>query len=412
MRVLISTTGYPRHVLPLVPFAYAMLSAGHEVCVAAPGSHGAFVRDAGLKFIGCGSPPADEIGRILARAASLPRERGDALIICEAFGRVGTRAMLADLLQITGAWRPDIVIRESQEFAPLLAAEHHGIPHARVGLGLARTEAQTIAFAAPAIDQLGMELKLPADPGGERIHGAPYLTLVPGRLDGTPAARAPAPLRFRDARPERLESLEWAARGDRPLVYLTFGSVAASLGFYPDLYRHAIDALAELPIRLLVTVGPQSDPAALAPLPAHVRVERWLPQATVLPHVAAVVCHGGYGTSLGALAAGVPLVLMPLFAGDQWQLASRIGEIGAGILLEEEPRTPRTTFAPPSSDTIAGLPGAVSDVLNDPGYRGAAATIADAIGRLPPIEAAADFLRAHAEQASAVNRTATHRRSQ
>jgi hypothetical protein len=293
----------------------------------------------------------DELGRPASAFVRIRASWQDPALSCwrpvaPSSGRPGRRDR--DLLQITGVWRPDIVIRESQEFAALLAAEHHGIPHARVGLGLARTEAQTIAFAAPAVDQLGMELKLPA----------------------------------------------------------------ASLGFYPDLYRHAIDALAELPIRLLVTVGPQSDPAALAPLPAHVRVERWLPQATVLPHVAAVVCHGGYGTSLGALAAGVPLVLMPLFAGDQWQLASRIGEIGAGILLEEEPRTPRTTFAPPSSDTIAGLPGAVSDVLNDPGYRGAAATIADAIGRLPPIEAAADFLRAHAEQASAVNRTATHRRSQ
>jgi UDP:flavonoid glycosyltransferase YjiC (YdhE family) len=410
MRVLISTTGYPGHVLPLVPFAHALVRAGHDLCVAAPGSHGALVRDAGLRFIGCGSPPADEIRRIMARAAKLPREQGHALIISEAFAGVGTRAMLADLLQIIGAWRPDIVLRESQEFAALLAAEHHAMPHARVGLGLGQTEVETILLAAPAVDRLGAELKLPADPRGERIRSAPYLTLVPGELDNALPADVLRPLRFRDPRPRRTGSPEWLPPGGRPLVYMTFGSVAATLGFYPGVYRQAIDALAGLPIRLLVTVGGQSDPAELEPLPAHVRVERWLPQAEVVPHIAAVVSHGGYGTTLGALAAGVPLVLMPLFAGDQWQLASRVGDLGAGIVIDDGPEMVRTTFERPPGDTIAELGRAVSDVLTDPSYRRAAGTIAGAIGRLPPVEAAADLLRAHAAQAGAANRTTTHRR--
>jgi len=46
---------------------------------------------------------------------------------------------------------------------------------------------------------------------------------------------------------------------------------------------------------------------------AHVHIARWVPQADVLRHARVVVCHGGSGTTLGALAAGVPLVVTPLF---------------------------------------------------------------------------------------------------
>lgn len=403
MRVLISTTGYPGHVLPLVPFARACIRAGHEVCVAGPGSHGALVRDAGLKFIGCGDPPVDDIRAILARAAHLPREQGHELIVSDAFARVGTRAMVGDLLQITGAWRPDIIVRESQEFSALLAAERHHVAHVRVALGLTQSEEQITSLAAPALDELRAELNLPADPGGGQIRDSAWLTRVPPPLDRGPGSPTAAH-RFRDTDPAPAERPSWAPDDDRPLVYLSFGSVAASLGFYPDLYRQAIEALAGLDIRLLVTVGAGPDPAVLEPFPAHVRVERWVPQTEVLPHAAAVICHGGYGTTLGALAAGVPLVLMPLFAGDQWQLARRVADIGAGIVLEDGPE--RATFEPPAAGTISELSRAVSVVVNERGYGCASGRIADAIAQLPPVDAAVDLLRAHAQEAGATNQIA------
>ena len=53
------------------------------------------------------------------------------------------------------------------------------------------------------------------------------------------------------------------------------------MGFFPSLYRAVVDALAGLPIRMLVTVGDAADPAEIGPLPANVRVERWVPQAEV-----------------------------------------------------------------------------------------------------------------------------------
>ena len=85
--------------------------------------------------------------------------------------------------------------------------------------------------------------------------------------------------------------------------------------------------------RVLVTVGRHADPAELGPLPANVHVERWVAQASVMPHAAAMVAHGGAGTTLAALAAGVPLVLLPLSA-DQPINARRVAELGAGLALD------------------------------------------------------------------------------
>ena len=91
-----------------------------------------------------------------------------------------------------------------------------------------------------------------------------------------------------------------------------------------------------LPLRLLVTVGRDRDPAELGPLPANVRVERWVPQADLMPHVAAMVCHGGSGTVTMGLAGGVPMAVVPLFADQPWN-AERVDALGAGIALGARP---------------------------------------------------------------------------
>ena len=53
-----------------------------------------------------------------------------------------------------------------------------------------------------------------------------------------------------------------------------------------------------------------------------------------MPHAAAMVCHGGFGTVRAGLAAGVPLAVLPLFA-DQPDNARRVAELGAGIALDD-----------------------------------------------------------------------------
>jgi MGT family glycosyltransferase len=228
---------------------------------------------------------------------------------------------------------------------------------------------------------------LPADGDGEARRG-PLLSVVPPALDDGPAHR------FRDVPPPPAPPLpaRWEDDG-RPLVYLTFGSVTGSLPFFPGLYRAALDALAPLPVRILLTIGRDADLDALGPPPPNAHVEAWVDQDAVLSHAAVVVSHGGYGTTLGAFAHGVPLVLLPLFAGDQWRNARRVAELGAGVILEHGERR---VFDPPGPAVLAELPAAVQHVLGDRRFAQAADRIGRSMATLPTADATVAVLRATA----------------
>jgi MGT family glycosyltransferase len=155
------------------------------------------------------------------------------------------------------------------------------------------------------------------------------------------------------------------------LVYVTFGSVAGGMGFFPDFYQGVVTAIAKLPVRVLLTVGDAGDPALLGPLPENVHVERWWPQQQVMPYTAAIVTHGGFGTTMLGLSSGLPMVCIPLFALDQYYNARRVQAIGAGIALEDGP------------GAISRVRGALESVLNDDSYRAAAGGVATEIAHLP-----------------------------
>jgi MGT family glycosyltransferase len=123
------------------------------------------------------------------------------------------------------------------------------------------------------------------------------------------------------------------------------------------LLQRAADALGQLPVRGLVTTGPAVDPAVIS-APGNVTVTRWARHADVLPHCSAVITHGGHGTVMKALIAGVPLVLVPL-GRDQPDNAGRVVHAGAGIRLRK-------------NATTGALRAAVSQLTDDPSYRAAA----------------------------------------
>lgn len=79
--------------------------------------------------------------------------------------------------------------------------------------------------------------------------------------------------------------------------------------------------------------------AALGELPPTVHVEKWLPLAPLLPRCDAVLCHAGTGTTLAALAAGLPLVLVPQGA-DQFDNARACERAGAALVLTPDPVSP------------------------------------------------------------------------
>jgi len=397
MRILLTTRGSAGHLNPLAPFGHAALGAGHEVLVAAQRQHAGNVERAGLPFAPFGEPPPDQWMPLLADFGAMDLDTANAVMIGDYFARMDTAAALPGLRAIVEAFRPDVILRDCWEYASTLVAELHGVPVVRVALGLAAVEALSIDLAAAAVDAARAELGLPPDPAGDRLRETPFLTMLPEALEDP----APWPIhRFRHAVSDAAPPLpDWWPGNDGPLVYVTFGSVTAGehLPYFPALYRAAIEALAPLPVRVLLTIGDRRDPAELGPLPANVHVEEWVAQDAVVPHAAAVVGHGGHGTTLGALAHGVPQVVVPLFSIDQWANAAAVERAGAGVALNAD-RGSRRVLARPGPEVIDGLDPAVQRVVAEPPRE--AERIAAAMRALPAADAALDVLAAMSARGS------------
>jgi UDP:flavonoid glycosyltransferase YjiC (YdhE family) len=377
MRALFSSTRGAGHFNPLVPFARAFERAGHELLFAGPPDLAGAVDGAGFEFWRFDPPPEDELGAVWGRVPELPPVEANEVVVGELFGRLNTTAALPRLREACEEWRPDVVLRDPNEYGSALAAELHSIPQARVAIGLASTEELGMGIAASAIDAIRKAEGLPPDPDAARLRRAPYLSLFPPTLD---EGAQPDTQRFHDPAWDEPpgELLDWwPGREREPLVYVTFGSVAGSFPQALPVYGVAMRAVAELPVRVLLTVGRELDLDALPPAPENVRVERWVPQQDVLGHAAAALVHGGSGSTLGALAAGMPLVVMPLFA-DQPQNARRVAEVGAGVAVE------------PNRDgldaTVRPLRQAIRTVLDDPSYGRAARALADELRAQPPVD--------------------------
>jgi len=150
----------------------------------------------------------------------------------------------------------------------------------------------------------------------------------------------------------------WAGPADRPLVLV---SLSSTVMCQEELLQRAADALGRLPVRALMTTGPAVDPAVISAA-ENVSVRRWVRHADVLPHCSAVVTHGGHGTVIKALAAGVPLVIVPL-GRDQPDNAARVVHAGAGLRVRK-------------NASIARLERAIGQVLDDHHYQAAARRMA------------------------------------
>ena len=368
MRVLVATTAGAGHFAALAPFAAAIRDAGHAVRVAAPASFAPAVQRAGFEHAPLADSPADEMGAVYARLPALPREEANAVVIREIFCGINARTTFPAMQAVAEQWRPDLILRETAEFASYLVAERTGTPHAQVAISVASFEEFIRPLADEPLRQLG------SMGGSVGLLAAPRLTLVPASLDdeGEHPPRATHRFRYPAAADESAElPPEWWPDARAPLVYVTFGSVAAGIGFFPDFYRATLAALADLPVRILLTLGEAGAPEQLAPLPSNVHVERWWPQEQIVPHAAAMVTHGGFGTTMLGLSAGIPMVVVPLFSWDQYATARRIQAVDAGVSLDDGPAAPLR------------VRNALERVLGYSSYRLAARRVADEIARLP-----------------------------
>ena len=119
----------------------------------------------------------------------------------------------------------------------------------------------------------------------------------------------------------------FAERGDKPLVYVSFGSLGAA---DVDLYKRMIKLFGTLPYRFLMNVGDYID--RYESVPGNVHLEKWYPQPAVIPQVDLFIHHGGNNSFNEALFFGKPAIIMP-YCWDGLDNATRIADTGYGAKL-------------------------------------------------------------------------------
>ena len=265
MRILFATTRGAGHLGPLIPLRQACRRAGHEVLVAAPGSVAPHVERAGLPLAPLDDPDEQAMQPIWQRVRAARLGEADQIVLEEIFAGEFARSALPGMLATMRAWRPDVVLRESTEFASLVAAEQLGVPHLHVAvflaaggevrLGAPRRSDRAAAHRGRTESRrpIGAALAGAVCDLGAAFAGGPVHRAAPGTPLGPRAGRA------------RATASDWWEGSHEPLVYVSFGSAAAGNGFYPDLYREALEALDGLPARVLLTLGTDVDPAELGP---------------------------------------------------------------------------------------------------------------------------------------------------
>jgi UDP:flavonoid glycosyltransferase YjiC (YdhE family) len=222
----------------------------------------------------------------------------------------------------------------------------------------------------------------------DELRQSPYVTRFPTPLDPSPF---PHTFRFSEPEPDVGPATlpDWWDGSRAPLLYLTFGTVLGHMTMATDVYRIALRAVADLPVRVLLTTGRKLDRSQLGPAPANVHVEAWIDQRDALAAADLVVCHGGSGTVFGALASGVPTVVVPVFA-DQFENGRRVAESGAGLTIAPQPDArddPRVLLTPSDSPRITN---AITAALESPSLRREARRIAEQMAAEPSVD---DLLR-------------------
>lgn len=384
MRLLAACSlGGAGHFNPLVPFLTAAHLSGNEVLVIGPQAIEQMVRDAGFPFHAGGEPDGSDVAVIREQLIRASRDEATILGNRDLFGQLATTAMLPEMENLCAQWHPTFVLREPCEYASAIVAGATGIPTAQVAISSAAGEFGSIAAAAPVLERYRPGLV-------QELKASPYLTRFPSSMDPDLFSST---LRYKESPARPAQPLpDWWNGSRYPLIYVTFGSVLGHMTIANRVFEMFIDALSRVKeVRVLMTVGRGFDISSIGPLPTNMHVEPWVEQADALSVANLAVCHGGSGTVLGALAAGVPLVVVPFFA-DQFNNATQVARTGAGTMVEI-PREDGEPLGPDDLESAAvHIAHAINLVVEDSSYRAVSASISKELTeRMTPAEALTDL---------------------
>jgi UDP:flavonoid glycosyltransferase YjiC (YdhE family) len=356
-RFLVYTTPAVGHTLPLVPGLVELQRRGHSVHVRALPTMVDMLREAGLDAAPV-DPQVIEVPVTDYRASNETERLRSGQVDLMVRGRFNAPDLEAAIAEV----RPDALLVDSIAYGALTTAERSGLPWAVIvpsvlpvpepgippyGLGLRpmrnplgrvrdavlwRVVERMFARAMlPGLNELRAAAGLPPYRSPLELWSAPdaVITLTGPPLE-YPRTAVPSNVHFVGAQPWDLPT-ERPAYLDEPGDPWVLVTCSTEYQGDEDLARTAVEALRDEPVRVLITLADAYDGATL-PSAANVRVERFVPHGHVLPECAVVVCHGGMGVVSKTMGAGVPMVVVP-FGRDQPEVARRVAEAGAGVVL-------------------------------------------------------------------------------
>ncbi|MCX4469501.1 DUF1205 domain-containing protein [Micromonospora sp. NBC_01655] len=391
MRVLMMTTPVPTHFQPLVPLAWALRAAGHEVLVAAQPDVLPLVQSAGLSAVSVGTPfHCDDLLYESLPAGTRPltvRPRPAPGMLGH-YGRLWmthARYLLPEYLSLARAIRPDLIVADPLEYSSLLVGAVLGVPvaHHRWGVDEISTPARSAVRPALAgvCDRLGIE-GLP-DPT-VLLDPCPPSLQVPGAEPAVPMRYVPYNGRtvLPPWRHEEVERRSTEPAGTRR-VAVSMGGTLAVNGV--PFVRQVLSAFAGMPgVSVLATVDERYR-AELGEPPKNVRLIDNTPLDLFLGSCDAVVHQGGAGTTMTTTTFGLPQLVLPQLA-YHFGHGDRIAAVGAGIAFD--------TAA--EQDDPALLRESLAALLFEPGYRKAAVELQAEMARTPaPDTIVADLERRH-----------------
>ncbi len=339
------------HVNPAAAVAGALTTRGHDVAWVGPES---FLRP----VLG----PDATIYRTGMRVYRGLRDTGTsaAQAFLDGYVLPLARFVIAAVDTAVEAFEPDLIVVDQHAIAGAMVATRRGMPWAGLlpsSMALHRDRSPEVdAWAHGPLAKLCAEAGLPGiDPLS--VLYSPHLqlafttTALTGPVDLPPHVVLVGPA-LAERRGDPPFPRSWFDPGRRQ-VLMTVGTLNVDAA--TDFYRRAIDALDGERVQAVVVAPPES----LPDMPAHAFVTARVPMLELLPHVDAVVCHGGMNTVCEAMLHGVPLVLAPINL-DQPMTTAQIVRAGAGVGVDFDTATPATIGA------------ALDTVLTVPSYRDAA----------------------------------------
>ncbi|MEU3567428.1 glycosyltransferase [Kitasatospora sp. NPDC036755] len=320
MRILFVGPASAGHLYPMVPTAQALRAAGHEALFAT-GQPIDVIKSAGFPVveIGDGRGLREIIEERLGGKVQyvLPNTTQE-----EIFDRAAamfahaSRPAVDDLLAAATDWGADLIVHDSFQAAPPLVAARLKIPAvvhnfgATPGIPMVELVASHMSdlyerwgVSGPTVTAALNVGPLGGDPDGLRVRYVPY------NGGGTVPA-------------------EFLREPERPRVVVTLGTVLAEIDGVRAVVR-LVEAAADVDADFLLAVG-GADLAPLGTLPDNVRGLPWVPLNELLGRADALIHHGGSGTMLTALQAGLPQLVLPQGA-DHFVNAEALSATGAAL---------------------------------------------------------------------------------